>query len=73
MKKALIMVWSRKTRNGTRGLENIAERMTADSYIKIWRDHLFDTMEDLKVNALDIVFIQDNNPKHTTKSTTKLV
>lgn len=57
MKRALIMIWGRKTRNGTVGLEKIAERMTTDSYIKIWRDHLFDTMEDLKVNASDIVFI----------------
>lgn len=39
--------------------------MTADSYIKVLQDYLFDIMEDLRVNGLDIIFQQDNDPQGT--------
>lgn len=39
--------------------------MTADSYIKVLQDYLFDIMEDLRVNDLGIIFQQDNDPQGT--------
>lgn len=54
------------TKNGTERLEK------GNDSIKILPDDSFGTMENLRVNALDIFFQQDNNQKHTAKSTSGL-
>lgn len=65
------MVSDRTPRTRKKRWDKLAGRMTTDSHSKILRVHLFETMEDLRVKALDVEFQQDSDPKHTAKSITK--
>lgn len=64
-----IMVWGCMMAQGVGTLHLILGRMTAASYIDILDVELFASMTKLEVRASDIVFQQDNDPKHNARIT----
>ena len=41
--------------------------MDSDLYLQILKDELLNSLEHYGLNPLDIIFQQDNDPKHTSK------
>lgn len=64
-----IMVWGCIGENGVGKLCKIEGKMDSLKYIKILQENLLPSVE--KLNLSEFVFQQDNDPKHTSKITTK--
>ena len=66
-----LQVWGCLTWNGTGHLHRIDGRMDAVQYCNILDKSLLGTLEDQSTNKSDIIFVQDNDPKHTSKCAVK--
>jgi hypothetical protein len=62
-----LMVWGCMTWDGPGFLCKIDGKMDADLYVSILDDDLLNTLEYCNLSPQDIVFQQDNDPKHTSK------
>ena len=61
------MMWSCMAWKGIGYATKIDGRMDGDIYLQILKDELQDFLEFYGPNPSDIIFQQDNNPKHTCK------
>ena len=60
-----LMMWSCMTWEGVGFANKIDGRMDGDLYLQILKDELQQTLEYYGLNPPDIIFQQDNDPKHT--------
>ena len=60
------MIWK-----GVRHAAKIDDRMDSDFYLQILKDDLLNTLEYYGLNPSNIIFQQDNDPKHTSKKVKK--
>ena len=49
----------------------VVGRMNTEQYVSILEEYLLRSIEESGIDEEDIVFQQDNNPKHTSKPATK--
>ena len=61
------MVWGCMTGWGWGRLVRVTGNMNAVQYCEILEEGLLGTLEDYGLNADDVIFQQDNDPKHTSK------
>jgi hypothetical protein len=66
-----LMVWGCMGWNEVGILCEVEGRMNAEQYVFILEECLLRSMEESDVDEEDITFQQDNDPKHTSKLTTK--
>jgi hypothetical protein len=66
-----MMVWGCMGWNGVGVLCEVEGRMNAEQYISILEECLLRSMQESVVDEEDIIFQQDNDPKHTSKLATK--
>jgi len=66
-----MMVWGCMGWNGVGILCEVEGRMNAEQYISILEECLLKSMEESGIDEEDIIFQQDNDPKHTSKLATK--
>ena len=59
------MMWGCMTWEGVGFANKIDGRMDGDLYLQILKDELQQTLEYYGLNPPDIIFQQDNDPKHT--------
>lgn len=59
------MVWGCITASGVGRLVRITGILNAAMLVDIYQDHLLGTLSDYSLNPEDIIFQQDNDPKHT--------
>ena len=57
--------------NGVRVLSEVEERIDAEQYVAILEAGLLQIMEESEVPEGDIIFQQDNDPKHTSRKAKK--
>ena len=62
------MVWGVITPNGVGRLHRVDGTMDALQYTKILKQSLLGTLKDHKLKKKDVIFQQDNDPKHTSKT-----
>ena len=62
-----VMVWGCMTGWGWGRLVRVTGNMNAVQYCEILEEGLLGTLEDYGLNADDVIFQQDNDPKHTSK------
>lgn len=62
-----IMVWGCMSWEGIGRLAEIEGKMNAEQYVDILENNLLPTMEESEVSLEDLIFQQDNDPKHTSK------
>jgi hypothetical protein len=62
-----IMIWGCMTWEGIGYATKIDGRMDGDLYLQILKDELLNTLQYHSLNPPDIIFQQDNDPKHTCK------
>jgi transposase len=62
-----IMVWGCMGWNGVGRLAEVEGRMNAEQYVLILEDNLLPSMEESGIYWKDLIFQQDNDPKHTSK------
>jgi hypothetical protein len=60
-----IMVWGCMGWNGVGQLVEVEGRMDANQYVDILDNHLLVSMRNLDIPEKDMIFQQDNDPKHT--------
>jgi transposase len=60
-----LMVWGCITAEGVGYLTKIEGHLNADLYCQILRDELMKSLEYYDLDASEIIFQQDNDPKHT--------
>ena len=65
------MIWGFMTWEGVRYAAKIDGRMDNDLYLQILKDDLLNTLEYNGHNPSDIIFQQDNDPKHINKKVKK--
>ena len=65
------MVWGCMGWNGVGQLAEVEGRMDADQYVIILEDYLLPSMEDFGISTQELIFQQDNDPKHTSKKAKK--
>jgi transposase len=61
------MVWECMTWQGVGYAAKIYGRMDGNLYLQILKDELLNSLEYYGLNSPDIIFHQDNDPKHTCK------
>lgn len=66
-----LMVWGCLTWNGTGRLHRVEGHMNAIQYCSILTESLLGTLSDYSLDPSDVIFVQDNDPKHTSKLATK--
>jgi transposase len=64
-----IMTWGCITSKGVGELIKIEGIMDSNKYIDVLSNGLIPTMEKFSLNYQDTLFMQDNDPKHTSKTT----
>jgi len=62
-----VMVWGCMTSAGWGRLVLIEGTMDAELYCSVLEEGLLTTLDDLKINRSDIIFQQDNDPKHKSR------
>jgi transposase len=62
-----LMLWGCMTWNGVSYAAKVDGRMDGDLYLQILKDELQHTLQVYGLNPHDIIFQQDNDPKHTSK------
>jgi len=62
-----LMMWGCMTANGVGKFCRIHGNMDADLYCEILRGELMDTLSEQNLEVSDVIFQQDNDPKHTSK------
>ena len=66
-----VMIWGCMSWAGVGRLVKIDSIMDKELYISILDEDLQGSLEDVGLTLQDIIFQQDNDPKHTAKATTK--
>jgi hypothetical protein len=66
-----IMVWGCMGWNGVGRLAEVEGKMNADQYVSILEDHMLPSLEESRISEEEIIFQQDNDPKHTSKKAKK--
>ena len=66
-----LQVWGCLTWDGAGHLHRIDGHMNAIQYCDILKESLLSTLEDYSTDSSNIILVQDNNPKHTSKLATK--
>jgi hypothetical protein len=66
-----IMVWGCMGWNGVGHLAEVEGRMDADQYVSILEDHMLPSLEESGISGEEVIFQQDNDPKHTSKKAKK--
>ena len=66
-----IMVWGCMGWEGVGRLAEVEGKMNADQYVSILEDNLLPSLEESGFSAEDVIFQQDNDPKHTSIKATK--
>ena len=66
-----IMVWGCMGWEGVGRLAEVEGKMDANQYVSILEDNLLPSLEESGFSTEDIIFQQDNDPKHTSKKATK--
>ena len=66
-----IMVWGCMGWNGVGRLAEVEGRMDADQYVSIMKDHMLPSLEESGIPEDEVIFQQDNDPKHTSKKAQK--
>ena len=61
------MVWGCIGWNGVGVLSEVEGRMDAEQYVTILEGALLQSMEDSGIPADEVIFQQDNDPKHTSR------
>ena len=51
--------------NGVGHLAEVEGRMDADQYVSILEDHMLSSLEKSGILEEEVIFQQDNDPKHT--------
>ena len=64
-----IMVWGCMEWNGVGQLAEVEGRMNADQYVDILENHLLPSMQEFEIPVEELIFQQNNDPKHTSKKT----
>lgn len=62
-----IKVWSCITYDGVGFIVHIEQNLTKEIYKSILEEDLLNSMADYKMKQEDVIFQQDNDPKHTSK------
>jgi transposase len=62
-----IMVWGCMGWNGVGQLAEIEGKMDADQFVSILEDHLLPSLEESGIPEEQVIFQQDNDPKHKSK------
>jgi transposase len=62
-----LMMWGCMTWEGVGYAAKIDGRMDGDLYLQILKDELQNSLEFYDLNPSDVIFQQDNDPKHTCK------
>ena len=52
-------------------LAEVEGRMDANQYVSILEDHMLPSLEESGLSGKEVIFQQDNNPKHTSKKAKK--
>ena len=66
-----IMVWGCMGWDGVGKLAEVEGRMNADQYVDILEENLLPSLEEFETSTEDLIFQQDNDPKHTSKKAQK--
>ena len=66
-----IMVWGCMGWNGVGNLAEVEGKMNADQYVSILEDHMLPSLKDSGISGEEVIFQQDNDPKHTSKKAKK--
>lgn len=66
-----IMVWGCMGWNGVGILSEVEGKMDASQYVSILEEGLFESIENSGISLDDVLFQQDNDPKHNSKLATK--
>ena len=66
-----LMVWGCMGWNGVGHLAEVEGRMDADQYVSILEDHMLPSLEESGIPEDEVIFQQDNDPKHTSKKAKK--
>ena len=62
-----MMVWGCMTWDGVGYLSEVDGKMNAAQYVQILDESLLNTLEFYDLDVEDVIFQQDNDPKHTSK------
>ena len=62
-----IIVWGCMGWNGVSQLAEIEGKMDADQFVSILEDHLLPSLEESGIPEEQVIFQQDNDPKHKSK------
>jgi len=57
--------------NGVGHLAEVEGRMDADQYVAILEEHMLSSLEESGIPEEEVIFQQDNDPKHTSKKAKK--
>lgn len=60
-----IMVWGCMGWNGVGIMVEVEGRMKADQYVRILEEGLLESIQNSGISPEDVIFQQDNDPKHT--------
>jgi len=52
-------------------LQRLRGMMDADQYVSILEDHMLPSLDESEICEEEVIFQQDNNPKHTFKKAKK--
>lgn len=66
-----IMVWGCMGWNGVGRLAEVEGRMDAEQYVNILEENLLPSIEECGIPEEEVIFQQDNDPKHTSKKAFK--
>ena len=61
------MVWGCLGWEGVGRLAEVEGKMNAEQYVDILENNLLPSMEESGISLKDVIFRQDNDPKHTSK------
>ena len=62
-----IMIWGCLGWESVGRLAEVEGKMNAEQYVDIMENNLLHNMEESEISLQDVIFQQDNDPKHTSK------